>query len=186
MKRPSGKKPGRPPLVQLAYLFVFSLLLTGVSFSYYVSTSSGGAGAQVAGGMLTVEDLSWAAPRSLTLGPDPGSASWDFAVANSRGDEVSQVTLQYDVVLKLEKPLPDGVTVWLDGREGQPDTDLWGLWFDSGSSGCTCYTFEEAGWFEAGMGASQTHTVRFETSGAALSEDSSIPFTITVRAEQMD
>lgn len=183
MKRPSGKKPARPLLpVYLAYLLLFSLLLTGVSFSYYVSTSSSGAGAQVAGGILTVKDVSSSDSRTLTLGPDAGSASWTFQVSNSNGTEVSQVSLQYDVILELGKPLPDGVTVQLDGTAGQPDNSLWG-WF-SGGTDSTTYRFESAGSFKAGTSASKEHTLSF--SGGVPDKSEDISFTITVLAEQID
>lgn len=182
--RPPRSKKARPPLsIYLAYLFVFTLLLTGVSFSYYTSTSAAGDRARVAGGILTVEDLS-SGSRTLTLSEHQTEASWEFSVSNATfSGEVSQISFGYDVIVWLDGTLPSAVTVSLDGHIGTPASDFS---LNSDSSGCTMYTFENVDVLQAGVFQERQHNLCFDAGLAMLTETSNIPFTITVRAEQID
>lgn len=177
MKRRKQKSSNRgkfrlPLHVYLAYLLVCTFLMTGVSFSRYVSRASAGDAARVASGGITVTGA--AAGTNLVLSNDQQSATYQFRVSNTTSGTQSEVAIRYDVVVTLDEALPDGVTVQLD-RESRS------------SNNGTQYTFSNVGTFPAGSSPAQEHTLTFSCNDLAPSKyDYTTNITITVRAEQID
>lgn len=170
----SSRKGGLhlPLHVYLAYLLVCTFLLTGVSFSRYISSANGSDSARVAAGGITV-NYSDNTNIELVQPTDPDNqtetAEFSFTVSNS----ASEVAIRYDLVLTLDQALPDGVTMALDGRPC------------SGNSNNT-YTFSKAGEFEAGETQTKTHTLTFSGDYLTIQEQSTRTITIAVCAEQID
>lgn len=169
----SSKKGSRqlPLYVYLAYLLVCTFLLTGVSFSRYISSANGSDSARVAEGIVVVTH-----DANTTIEMDrPGgtnsttSEEFKFRVSNS----VSEVDIQYDVVVKLDEALPAGVTMTVDGNPC------------SGNSNNT-YTFSSMGTFAAGEEKTNTHTLSFMGNYDVIWEQSERDITISVQAEQID
>lgn len=159
-----------PLHIYLIYLAVCTLLATGVTFSGYASGAEKNDTADVAAGIVTVTALS---DTELEMEyPEDGSSeavsSFKFSVTN----ENSQVAVQYRVSVSLEAPLPDGVTMWLDGAECQGKE--------------TIYTSEVSWIFEAGNQETKEHTVEFYGDYSAIKEQSERNITISVQAEQID
>lgn len=172
---PSGQRKlpqYRLPLhVYLLYLLVVSFLLTGMSLSRYVTATSGGDTARVAGTAVSTQVTQGNGSIALT---QPGAtAGYSFSVTNSRGGTISQVALQYDVIVEVGEPLPAGVELRLDGKTGQLDPE-----------GKT-YTFVDVGTFGAGNEDTHPHTLTFAATDV-LDEVVSINVTVSVRAEQID
>lgn len=174
--RKASAKPTAPRLpwpVLLAYLLVCTLLLTGVSFARYTSGTGGTDTARVAAGCVEVHP-SDSTTVELTRPKNDGVETADFSFSVSNGN--SEVAIRYDIIVTLDKPLPDGVTLALDGNTGSPAPDE------------KSYTFAGAGVFPAGPQASQSHTLsftgdfnRYQTPGTF-----DYPVTISVRATQID
>ena len=167
----SPKAPFRLPLrAYLAYLLVCTLSLTGVSFSRFVASAGGGDSARVAAGALVV---TWDDPTSLEMDRPAGgeaTAREEFRFSVSNGG--SEVAMSYDVVVTLDQPLPDGVTMELDGRA-------------CATGGTTC-TFPHTGTLEGGKWDTQSHTLAFVGDYEAIGEPSQREIVLSVRAWQLD
>ena len=157
--------------VYLLYLLIASFLMTGVSFCSYVSSASGGDTARVAGAVISTQVTGEG--DSISLNQPNTSANYSFTVSNGAGAAVSQVTLQYDVIVELAEALPAGVTILLDGRTGGADMDR------------RTYTFSGAGTLAAGAQVSNNHTLTF-TAGDGIYTASSVQVSVSVRVEQID
>lgn len=169
-RAPFEKTVIRPlPLpVWLAYLLVCTLLLTGVSFARYTTTANGGDTARVAAGRIEVQCNQ---DTTLVLDTNTSETSLLFSVSNPG----AEVAIRYDVEVKLDTPLPAGVTLTLDGTSGQTE-------------GGKRYIFSQMGCFAPGTLDIQSHTLvvaaNFDESNTV--ETLEIPVTISVCAEQID
>lgn len=77
-------------------------------------------------------------------------ASYRFAVSNQKNDKVSEVAIKYTVKVVLPEALPEGLTMAIDGVEGEVD-----------STG-EAYTFTAADWlFDAAEAGAKVHTLTF-------------------------
>lgn len=168
------KSRRRLPLhVYLTYLLVCTFLLTGVSFSRYISSASGSDSARVAKGMVTVrcdDDTTVNLVRQSDDGVE--TEDFSFSVTNS----ISEVAIQYDVVVTLDKPLGNGVTMNLDGNEGTKSED--------GKE----YKFSNMGMFEAGKSHSSNHILSFSGDFMEIPSgtDDTYNIQITIRSQQID
>lgn len=168
------KSRRRLPLhVYLAYLLVCTFLLTGVSFSRYISSASGSDSARVAKGVVTVRyDDSTTVNLVRPSGDGLETEEFSFSVTNS----ISEVAIQYDVVVTLDKPLGKGVTVKLDGNAGNVKNE--------GKE----YEFSNMGMFEAGVSTTKTHTLSFVGDFDTIipGTDDTYNIQITIRSQQID
>lgn len=172
--RSSPKGRCRLPLhVYLAYLLVCTFLLTGVSFSRYISTSNAGDSARVAKGVVTVS-YDENTELKLERPTDDGTLTenFQFHVSNS----VSEVAIQYDVVVTLNQSLGDGVTMTLDGMAGTEKNE--------GRE----YEFPNMGTFAAGVSGSKTHTLSFAGDFMEIPSgtDDTYSIQIAIRSQQID
>lgn len=170
----SPKGRCRLPLhVYLAYLLVCTLLLTGVSFSRYISTANAGDSARVAKGVVTVS-YDENTELKLERPTDDGTLTenFQFHVSNS----VSEVAIRYDVVVTLDKALGNGVTLTLDGRPGTV------------KNGGIEYEFPNMGIFAAGVSDSKTHTLSFAGDFMEIPSgtDDTYSIQIAIRSQQID
>lgn len=102
LSSPKGTK--RPPVfVYLGYLLVATILVTGVTFSGYISTTSGDDSARVAKFEITETDLDGLLTTTLQVNTCPGTTSTKtIKVKND-----SEVTVDYTVsVVNLYQNLP--------------------------------------------------------------------------------
>ncbi|MEE0509694.1 MAG: hypothetical protein UDG94_00520 [Peptococcaceae bacterium] len=158
-----------PPYVYLGYLLLCTLLVTGVSFSSYLSQASGSDSARVAAGAISITTVSGS---SVTLDNTNGPASGDltFTVSNINAGAVSEVAIRYDIVIQAD--LPAGVTMTLDGKRGSQSGDT--------------YTFSNMGTFAAGEERTFSHTLTFTGDFTAINDSSTSNIDISVQAEQID
>lgn len=154
----------------LLYLLVATFLFTGVTFSSYVTTASGGDSARVAAGVL---DVSSASPN-ISLGPENPTAEYTFTVSNYKDGQCSEVAVQYDVTVTLDEPLPEGVSIQLGSKtvNTTPQNKV--------------YSFEGVGTLPAGTEYSNPHTLSFSTTDSSALTATTLDVTITVHAEQID
>ncbi len=132
-----------PLRVYIAYLFICTLLLTGVSFSKYISAANGSDYARVAAGDVDVaytDTTEILIKRPSSDGVE--SKSFAFQVTNKG----SEVAIKYDIEVKLDTPLPEGATMMLDGKECYS------------SDGYT-YKLLDAGTFNANENGTNEHTL---------------------------
>lgn len=144
------KDLGRHPLpfsAFLAYLVVCTFLLTGVSFSKYVTRSNAADSARVAKGIVTVGSTSNKILEVRDESPDTHYPRFTFDVTNNN----SEVAIGYDIVVKFNQLLPDGVLWGLDGNFS----------YNAEVTGANEYTFRNAGTFEAGKYVTRSHTLMF-------------------------
>lgn len=160
--------------VWLAYLLVCTLLLTGVSFARYITTASGSDAARVAAGLVTVSYEESTTAIQMDRPTNDGLKKEDFMFTVSNGS--SEVAIQYDVVVTLDKPLGDGVTMTLDGQTGTETGDR------------KQYEFTNMGTFAAGVEQTKTHTLSFTGNFDTISPgtDDTYNIQITIRSRQID
>ena len=175
-KNASDKKLFSLPLhIYLIYLLVCTVLLTGVTFSHYITTTNGGDNANVAGGIIVVTSNS----NTELIMEQPFDSSivtqdFSFEVFNYSSNAISEVAIQYDVIVTLNEKLPDGVSLTMDGNDY------------SASDNNNKYTFSNAGTFEAGVQDSNTHTLSFTGDYSIINEQAERNITISIYAEQID
>lgn len=175
-ERTSKKKCTRriPPMVWVTYLLVCSLILTGVSLARYVTTFRGGDEAQVAAGLVTV---TYSDPTELVMTQPPdnpkgsGFQSFAFQVSN----ENSEVAIQYDLVIELEQPLPNGVTMMLDNIDNMYQ-----------AQDGTTFIIPQEKPFKAGTPETREHRLFFIGDYSTINDPSFRKIDISVRAEQID
>lgn len=168
-----NKRKGRLPIyVYLGYLLICTLLLTGVSFASYVSTSTASDSACVAKGMVTVS-YSDDTEIEMSRPDDDGVETREFSFQVS--NNASEVAIRYDVVVTLDIPLPDGVTMTLDE---QPC---------SGSDN-NVYIFPNMGTFQAGVNDIKTHTLSFTGDFTEMPSETDEIYTIniSIHSQQID
>lgn len=169
------KSKGRLPIqVYLAYLLVCTLLLTGISFSRYVSASDSADSARVAKGAVTVSYDENGTAVELIRPWNDGilTEEFHFRVSNS----ASEVAIRYDVVVTLNEALKNGVTMKLDGKTGTVKND--------GKE----YEFSDMGTFEAGVNETNTHTLSLAGDFDTIlpGTDDTYGIQITIRSRQID
>lgn len=173
---PSKKTVTRhlPLSVWLSYLLVCTLLLTGVSFARYTVTNSGDDTARAAAGQVTVD---WTDNTNITLvasSTDEAAENYTFHVSNND----SEVAIQYDVVVTVEEPSLEGVTMTLD------NTSCTQYYQDADKA---VYEFSGAGIFAANVYNTNEHTLTFaDNSGNSTSGTKKYTIQIAVRAQQID
>lgn len=161
------RRRGATPLyAYLLYLLVVGSLFTGITSSRYLASDSCDDSASVSAVALSTSGNS-----GSLIHLEPGSQdSYSFTVSNYEADTVSQVALQYDVVVELSGELPQGVRMMLDEA--------------SGSGTGKVYTFFDAGTLLAGEEDSNSHALSFTAD--AGSSAASVEVTVTILAEQAD
>lgn len=171
------EKPVIRPLslpVWLAYLLVCTLLLTGVSFARYITTADGSDAARVAAGLVTVgyDESKTAIQLVRPSGDGVLTENYEFTVSNGS----SEVAIQYDVVVTLNKALGEGVTMTLDG---QPGTET-----DGGKQ----YEFTNMGTFAAEMEQTIPHILSFTGDFDTIrpGTDDNYDIQISIRSRQID
>ncbi len=158
----------------LIVLFCFAISTSFMSINYvakYLSTDGGFDGARVANFIIDVTSNS---DNNLNIDIARGqtSAEYKFIVSNSKGDDVSEISQQYDVVMVLNENLPEGITVTLDGKTAAS--------VENGT-----YTFDEVDDLMANNENENEHTLLF--SAENISENYSIGnIEIKVYSEQVD
>lgn len=158
-----------PLYVYLSYIVVCTLMLIGISFSRYVSIERGSDSARVAAGSLVVtHDSISEIALNRTYDDSVITRKFNFYVSN----KASEVAIRYNLIVKLNESLPNGVTMTLDGKIIDGNT--------------TSYTFNNAGIFEAGKQQTNMHTLSITGDYALINKSSERNITISVQAEQID
>lgn len=173
--QPKNQRLKRLPVhVYLAYLLVCTLLLTGVSFSRYISSASGRDNARVAAGVVTVRYDDNTNNIEMIRPSNDGVRTERFNFSVSNG--VSEVAIRYDVVVTLDQALKNGVTMQLDDGTGSVSDDK------------KTYTFPNAGTFEAGVSGTKTHTLSFAGDFDTIlpGTDDTYQIEIAIRSQQID
>lgn len=167
---PEIKPRFRLPLhVYMIYLLICTFLLTGVSFARYIATGSGSDGARVAAGAVEVShDSNTKIEITRPTDDAPVTKGFSFTVSNKN----SEVAIRYDVIVTLNEPLPEGVSMTVDGKPCP-------------GSG-TVFSFPNAGVFSAGSNEIKTHTISFTGNYMTIDEASSRTITISVQSEQIN
>ena len=161
-----------PLRVYMIYLFICTLLFTGVSFSKYVSAGDGEDDARVAAGNV---EVTYDDPTTFFFNrpSDDGMLieNFDFYVSNTG----AEVAIKYDIEVTLDAPLPVGATMELDGVEF------------SGSSDDT-YLFADAGTFSADEEGMNTHTLTIQADYQLVPQGTDFQgfVNIDIIAEQID
>lgn len=161
-----------PFYVYLSYLVMCTLLLTGVSFSRYISIANGNDSAHAANGGVSVNcDSNMVIEMDYPRDGNEIIKQFYFSVSNN----VSDVAIQYDVVVTLEKELPAGITMQLDGKPCSGNSE-------------NIYSFSNMGVFEAGTVKSIVHELTFTGNFDVYKTlgEVEFPINISVYAEQVD
>lgn len=168
-----------PAQVYLVYLLVCTFLLTGASFSRYISSANDSDGARVAAGVVTVS-YDDAKTVKMERPADPNhqveTGSFSFRVSNGP----SEVAIRYNLVVKLDEALPNGVTISLYKNSALNPICK----FDD--SGETQFTVSDAGIFQAGSSETDCYELVFVGDFETISEDCNRTVSISAQAEQID
>lgn len=167
----TGSRPcSRPLLPRLAYLLLCTLLLTGVSFSRYITGTGADDQARAAAWEVEVTYTGNSPVQTIDRPTNDGveEVIFPFTVTSH-----SETALQYDLEIQLDQTLPNGVTAKLDGTA---------VTF----ADCKC-TVSNAGTLAAGSNVSKKHTLSFAGDYEQINSGSDdIQITITVDAVQID
>lgn len=156
------KKRGVRLLGLLPYLLAAALLLTGITFSSYVTTVTGGESARVARFEVKAESIQG---NSFMLTPGEAISTQTY---NLRVESDSEVAVEYDIVLKN---VPVGISVKLGSKTLQADAN--------GE-----IRFEKVGTFAANDTNSKDHALTFSASVAV--EVASMDIQVSVDFRQID
>lgn len=162
-----------PLSVYLVYLIMCILLLTGVTYSGYITGMTESDAASVASGLTeivfdsdTVIEMEYQAGEGNEV-----TENYNFTVSNGK----SEVAVQYDIVVTLERTLPDGISVKLDG-------------INCSGNNSNKYTFSDIGSFTAGEKKTNSHCLTFTGNFDVyqMQVETEIPVKISVYARQID
>ena len=170
--KPAARSRFRLPIqAYLAYLLIGASLLTGMSFARYITTDGGADSARVAAGTIkvTYDENTTAIEMTRPENDNFETDSFQFHVSNPN----SEVAIRYDVIVSLNEPLPNGVTMQMDGTDGSTDDQK-------------TFTFENAGVFSAGTPETQDHTLSFIGDYRIISQKSTRTIALSVLAEQIN
>lgn len=110
----------------LMYFIALTLMVTGVTFSRYITVATNGDSAKVARPVFTVDLTNQAGTYSYLLDGEledikPGDQQiYTFLVTNSDGVKISEVALRYKAVVDMTGTLPLTVTLeenWTDDND---------------------------------------------------------------------
>lgn len=118
-------------------------------------------------------------PGSLALNCNTGAltAEYEFWVTNMKDSLISEVSIGYTIHVNLPSPLPEGLTMEVDGIAGTVSAD-----------GLT-YTYENnTEWnFKNGIGKTRNHTLTFIADSGLISTNINLAgISVSVVAEQID
>ncbi len=178
------KRPRVPMGTVLVYLLIAAALTTGVSFSRYTTTATGGDAARVAKWdvAVTVNDASIPPETAvgMTFNASGAEGAQEVQDYTFTVNSASEVALTYSIKVSFEEKLPGHVTLWMDNDEANAKRA--GL-FKSNNFTFSGYHFD-AGETE------QTHTlhiaVDYVKDNQLLDVEFHSPATIQVIAEQKD
>lgn len=175
-EKPSGRTYSRLALSLAVCLLCISTFLTGSTLAKFTSkASSAKEPVKVA---VFAADAGTEADGNLVLDSttDITSASYTFWVSNKENGAVSEVTNKYSIIVKLSNRLPDGLTLKLDGAEGNVSLN-----------GRT-YTFTNAAWrFPAGTESTRNHTLTYNADFDVLKDDfTATNIEVLVQVKQVD
>lgn len=112
------EKKHLPFPVYLSYCLIIALLLTSVTSARYLSSMSGSDNADVAKWVVDVKyDSLDKVEMERPSNDGPKEEKYSFYVKNFKGNVVSEVALQYDIIITLDNALPNGVTIKLNNKE---------------------------------------------------------------------
>ncbi len=155
-----------PLYVYISYLFICTLLFTGLTFSGYISESYGKDEAVVAGCYIITEGDN----RDALIECGDGKSNsyiYRFSV-NSE----SEVALEYDIMVDLGENLPEGLTMKLDDKNYSDYID-------------GKYVFENVDIFKAEENKKYDHNLIFNVN-SENNIDTSLNVSVLVYAQQID
>ena len=177
MLRNGGTKRGSGARSVFALVILFVTLLvaaSGVSFAKNLSSSSGGDNAQVS---VLIIDLRGSSSDNLTIDCERGitTASYNFTVTNTKDGKTAELSFKYDVIVRFNEALPEGIAISVDKINGTVSSDR------------KTVTISDVGRFTAGETQTREHTMVFSVVNASfLSQDYLFEnISVSVRAEQI-
>ena len=149
-------------------------LTVGITLAKMVSTAGGSGSAQVAAFIVEAEE---GTPSALKIdcNTDTKTASYIFAVTNTKEGKTAEVSVKYDLIVTLPEALPAGVTMKIDGKATSISEDS------------ITHTLKDAGTFSAGIRQTNQHTLTFTANTNLVEEDYMFEkIQVSVHAEQVD
>lgn len=175
---------GRLSVICICMLAVAATISTGTTLSKMVSTAGGSSSAQVA---AFIVEANGGTEENILLDCEtqiPQTADYSFTVTNAKDEKAAEVAMKYDVVITLQKALPEGLSMTIPAESGEVS--------GSASSDGLIYTFSNPEWvFEAGNAQTRAHTVKItaqeEIMNATMGSTISLAgISVGVHAEQLD
>ncbi|MBR6689459.1 MAG: hypothetical protein IKL68_05535 [Clostridia bacterium] len=149
-------------------------IVTTLSFSKYQTTVTGkSTNARVSVPRLSVA-LAEKQEDSLVIDCNTNikSVNYSIIVSNKEKENISEVSLEYDIIITLPVEVASGLTVKVDGKETTRNKNK--------------YTISKAGNFKPSTSRSQTHTLTFEANPDVIRNCELNNIKVTVYAEQID
>ena len=165
---------GRMVAIVILLITAIVTLMVGITLAKMVSTAGGSDSAQVAAFIVEAEE---GTPSALKIdcNTDIKTASYTFAVTNTKDGKTAEVSVKYDLIVTLPEALPAGVTMTINGKSANVSVD-----------GKT-HTFKDAGMFKAGQEAKDNYILAFRANTYLVEEDYMFEkIQVSVRTEQVD
>jgi len=167
-----------PLFTYLTYLLVATIVFTGVTFSGYISTSSGSDEACVA----FVTAVASGTPLSVNNVIDPASNTpfeYKVTVSNAKDGKVSEVTLAYTIFIDLPPNFPPMDITVSDAVKDVVNSTETSLVFKSSKQ----LSVDPA---LGSGGSTNEHIISFAGTNETVGAYSDLPVSIRVIAEQVD
>lgn len=170
-----GKWKGR--LTILCCLLFLVVGIIGGTVAAYTSVASGSSGAvKVASYAVSAGASNGNKDLTIDCNKSTHVANYEFWIKNSVDGKTTEVDVKYSTVVSFSKPLPNGLTVQLDGESGSMSADR-----------LTCEFTNDSWVFNAGVDSTANHTLTFIADTDVITSNLSVSgITITVNTEQID
>ena len=170
-KKRNGVKFAFALVILSAAIFVMAC---GVSFAKNLSSSSGGDNARVS---VLIMDARGSSSDNLMIDCGQGftKASYNLVVTNTKDGKTAELSFKYDVIVRFNEALPEGIAISVDKINGTVSSDR------------KTVTISDVGRFTAGTTQTREHTMVFSVVNAnfLLRDYVFKNVNVSVRAEQI-
>ena len=163
------------PLIAVVYLLVIFSLLFGITAARFRAGANGSAQIRIASFAANAATVT-GGDLAIDCAADETTATYTFSVSNYKDGITAEVDIGYWVTVTLSSPLPNGLTMSIDGISGTASDD--GL----------VYSFESDTWImTAGTQQTANHTLTFTVDPDAITDSVQIEnVNVSVTVEQIN
>lgn len=168
------KKNKQSFIPKLIFLYIITTsIVTTLSFSKYQTTVLGTNTVRVSKPVLNVEfDENQKKSQTIDCNIENTVVNYNIIISNSNNNNISEVSLGYDVIITLPIEDVDGLSIEIDGIKATKEKNR--------------YTIKNVGEFTPGQKSEHKHILTFKADSEVIRSCNLNNAKITVYAEQID